>query len=1809
MDRRPPLAKLAPASAHSARLRRIGQAARFARRPLGAVLTYAFLAPAYAQLPAGATVIHGSATIATSGARMTVTNSPNSILNWQSFSVGAPNGVHFQQQNASSQVLNRVTGADPSQILGSLSSNGRVWLINPRGILFGQNARIDVAGLVASTLDISNADFLANRFNFAAASGAGHAEVFNHGEIRTSFGGRVWLLGDKVRNEGLIETPGGNIVLAAGKSIELIDSGLPNVIVRVNAPENEAVNVGTLVASGGSIDLHGSIVNQEGIVRADRIGTDAAGRMVLRASDAVTLSEGSQTTAPGGSVHLEANTVNNRGKIGGQEVSVAADQILQQGEIKAPGGRITLTAGSSTYLDGTVDVSDPLGRGGSIWLTTGKLEGMAGGSLRADGRQGGSIHVEGRGMVAFSSTFSAAGRENGGQIEVTGDSVLLLNADVDTSGGQQGGSIHLGGGWQGSSDLPHAREVVVGVGSEVQANAAASTVSAGRGGEVVVWSSESSEHYGSLQATDGGRIELSSKGTIRQTGELQVGPGGSVLFDPKNLIITDSLPDSLTMARKVTSGSVGGQPSLQVGDRFGTAVALQGDLLAIGAPFDRVPIDQGGAVHLFTGVGTDFSGLTWQKKLASGMGAIGMPTLNTSNQRDRFGTSVSLESDRLVVGAPGHFGAGVPVPSLGEVHLFSGVGTDFSGLTWRGKLTSQLGASGMPALRAGDLFGTAVALNGDRLAVGAPGFIDAPGAVHLFTGVGTDFSVLTWRRVVTSNTGASGMPVMINNVQFGYAVALDGDRLVVGVPQDNTTGSGSAMLFTGVGTDFSGLAYRRKLYNGNGMPPWRVAADKFGLSVSLDGDRLAVGSRQEDTGGLDRGAAHLFSGVGTDFSALTWQRRIVNPADALGMPGLVDSDWFGYSLALDGDRLAVGALEVGRAAPIGSVYLFTGVSTMVPDTSFLRPAVVTTMLNAGTLVTLQADNDITVSTPVLSAGGGAGGRLQLRAGRHIDFQAAVSLDGILSAVAGDPAANAAFRDPGTPTLTIASGVTLRSASVGQAASVSLAAIGGDVINNAGDAAISTPGHWAIYAANPTTSSEGFTLYSKQYDQPYGSGVLPAYATTGNWFLYSIAPTLAVNPATQTITYGEMPSLTPTFTGFIDGDTAATAGLTGRATWSMAGPRSSSGNLAAGIHDVSFAGGLSSSLGYRFADDPTSVNELTVRAKPLTATYTADHKVYDGNPTATGSGSSVDLIVGDAVSFRQTAAFRDKNVDTAKGVDIADIALTGPDAGNYALQNTTASASADITPATLTYVASLITRTTGAEISGLGGAVVGFVGSDTLATDTSGTLVWTTATTYSSRAGVYPIHGGGLAAKNYAFAQAPTNAGALTLVAALVSEALRDEAVAASVQGTNSAIQMALPWQDQGGGGVIDTTATTQYASLIESATLTGIADETTTSMLVVGKSGKAEEAAARTPDAGEGAAARTQQAALAIDRAQTAARMPSFGSLYLAQMTPDEIEAALDARRRFKRKLLADALNKVEEDPGLAEVRLCASLAHVDSGLCRVTDQQRDELLVQMANRDLPKGARRVKVVRLPQIGRKVAVLFGVNDYADRTVPRLDNAVADVEMVGSLFAERLGYEARIVRNPTKADLVRTLNQLSAEVSARDSVMIYYAGHGEQTASGVGYWLPTDASAKNPTNWISNIDVSKMLASVTAKQVVMISDSCYAGAFAGEKEVGLSGKEINPDEVLARRSVVIMTSGGNEPVADGSSFGHSFFAWQLARRLLEVENWRAGTHIFEQIRRDVLDVLWQEPQYGAAPSAGHQQGGDYLFEFRQLEEAR
>jgi filamentous hemagglutinin family protein len=272
---------------------RTGEAQGFSRRLSGMlrstaiarfagllVLSLAGTATAQAQsLPNGGRVVSGGATISENGQGLTINqSSQNAAINWNSFSIGKDNQVVFVQPNSNSVALNRVIGSDPSVILGNLSANGKVFLVNPNGILFGKGSNVNVGGLVASTLGISDADFASGRYAFSGTGGA----VLNQGSINAD-GGYVALLGASVSNQGTIQANLGTVALAAGETITLdvAGDGMLNVAIDKGAVNALVENGGLVRADGGKVlmtaqaagALLRTAVNNTGIIEARTLET------------------------------------------------------------------------------------------------------------------------------------------------------------------------------------------------------------------------------------------------------------------------------------------------------------------------------------------------------------------------------------------------------------------------------------------------------------------------------------------------------------------------------------------------------------------------------------------------------------------------------------------------------------------------------------------------------------------------------------------------------------------------------------------------------------------------------------------------------------------------------------------------------------------------------------------------------------------------------------------------------------------------------------------------------------------------------------------------------------------------------------------------------------------------------------------------------------------------------------------------------------------------------------------------------------------------------------------------------------------------------------------------------------------------------------------------------------------------------------------------------------------------------------------------------------------------------------------------
>lgn len=298
--------------------------------------------------PVGGTVTAGSASISQSGTATIVDqSSAKAIIDWRGFSIGTGESVAFRQPGASAVALNRVTGTETSTIAGSLTANGQVFLVNPNGILFSSTASVNVGGLVASTLDITNSDFLAGNYTF---SGTSKATVVNQG-LLNSPGGYVSLMGKSVSNAGTITADLGTVAMTAGEKITLNFSGNSLFDVTIDKGVLDALveNKQLIRADGGKVIMTAKAadavlsaqVNNTGIVQARTVGALLGGG-TKTGSIRIHAYGGKAKIA--GRLDASAPTGGNGGTIetSGDRVSIADDAAITTAAALGTTGRWTI---------------------------------------------------------------------------------------------------------------------------------------------------------------------------------------------------------------------------------------------------------------------------------------------------------------------------------------------------------------------------------------------------------------------------------------------------------------------------------------------------------------------------------------------------------------------------------------------------------------------------------------------------------------------------------------------------------------------------------------------------------------------------------------------------------------------------------------------------------------------------------------------------------------------------------------------------------------------------------------------------------------------------------------------------------------------------------------------------------------------------------------------------------------------------------------------------------------------------------------------------------------------------------------------------------------------------------------------------------------------------------------------------------------------------------------------------------------------------------------------------------------------------
>jgi len=394
----------------------------------------------------GGKVVYGGASINYGGNNTTISQSTQkALINWDSFSIPSGSGVSFLQPNSSSITLNRVLGASPSKIDGSLFATGNVWLINSNGVMFGKGSQINVGGLIATTSDMRNSDFISGNYNFSIASPNPNASVVNQGTIKTARGGTAILAGSSVNNQGLIQADMGNVVLAGASTFSVDFTGDNLLRFEVVDPVKQTPknadgsakaalvsNSGTISANGGHVlmtaraasNVVDNVVNNTGMIQATSVSSKD-GEIVLDAGDG--------TVEAGGTIDASGTASGETG-----------------GSVKILGKTVQVADGT------TVDASGANG-GGSI-LIGGNFHGQGGeqnadtttignATIKADALQkgdGGKIAVWSNKQTVFNGTISAKGGAqsgNGGYVETSGGNLKVgKTAKVDTlsSHGQTG---------------------------------------------------------------------------------------------------------------------------------------------------------------------------------------------------------------------------------------------------------------------------------------------------------------------------------------------------------------------------------------------------------------------------------------------------------------------------------------------------------------------------------------------------------------------------------------------------------------------------------------------------------------------------------------------------------------------------------------------------------------------------------------------------------------------------------------------------------------------------------------------------------------------------------------------------------------------------------------------------------------------------------------------------------------------------------------------------------------------------------------------------------------------------------------------------------------------------------------------------------------------------------------------------------------------------------------------------------------------------------------------------------------------------
>ncbi|MCA3181103.1 MAG: filamentous hemagglutinin N-terminal domain-containing protein, partial [Burkholderiales bacterium] len=1262
-----------------------GQGRRVAR--LGALalaLAGAFgaqAAPPGATLPTGAQVIAGQAAVSTAGTTTTIQQaSDRAILNWHSFSIGSGAAVNFVQPGAGAVALNRVVGNDPSEIHGRLTANGQVFLINPSGVLFGPGSRVDVGGLVASTMNIRNEDFLDGRYRFSRDGSTG--AVVNRGEVQAKYAA---LLGPRVLNEGVISAPMGSIALAAGEAVTLGITGHSRLGVQVDRATIDTLveNRHLVKADGGTVLLSaqsahallGRVVNS-GAVEANGISTEG-GVVRLLASSSVqhsgVIRVDAGTHGKGGSAILLADLSNPASRT---EVSGA---ISARGGAQSGDGGFIDTSAAKVQLAETLSVSTTAAQGRTgTWLIdpTDYVIAASGGDIT-----GAALSAQ---LASSNITIQTpAGGSGNGDIFVNdaiswgANTTLTLSAHRDIS---LGADITKNAG-AGDAGL------VLRAGGSIT-NTGTRSIGATSGRLHVKLNSDADN-------SGGGAIALSNLSINTNGGNLSMGGGNLASQQAINPSYSQADHDDASVALLDTAKGMSGRVT-GISLAGGTYDSGAGSLTLRGRGVNASSSTRGVSIAANTTVRSTSGSVT-----VVGIGGNG----TSSNHGVRVdGANALITSANGTVTVNGTGGNSSGGFNYG-VYLFNG-----------GRITSTGNA---PVVVTGT-GGTGTGNNIGILAnTAGSGISSVNGAVTVngTAGNGTGSNnVGTYVTAGAAITGTGSAPLTItgrggNGASGNYGVVVFGSTVASAdgaVTVNGTGGSATGTSNAGVYLLSSGQI------SSTGNAPVTVTGTGGNGTSGNHGVLLETNSSISSGGGSVR--LNGTRGAGTSFGLTTNGTNTLGQTGQSGNIALSTDSW---GTAPTNIR-TTGQVILAPLSTTATVGLNGGAGSVAIPNSWIAA------INGSTPSRLVLGNPAGSATGMVSIGGGwnltsAAAVGALVAGSAVPLEVhggSITVGGITAG------SKPLLLRANTGNLTLDSGTILSSDASGDA--ITLAAAG-NFINNAGSTALSTPnGRWLVYSSNPANDTigslaNGFRRFSCTY-----MGACPAIPGSGNGLLYATTPTLSVTPSALAgaLTYGDAaPDLVGyayDVSGYLGSD-ASTDVLSG----SLSGSTSYRRGSNVGTYGVNHSGGaLTSSMGYGFVY-LQNASAITVGRANLTLSGT---RTYDGSTIAHGSTLTALGVNGESFGLTGAGTVASRNAGTTVLSALGTLGL-GPGANgalatNYNALSTSASSYA-IDRAALTLVGGFGAEhkpydgTTNATLTGLAGlGVAGVLGGDAVSLSTA-----------------------------------------------------------------------------------------------------------------------------------------------------------------------------------------------------------------------------------------------------------------------------------------------------------------------------------------------------------------------------------------------------------------------------------------------------------------------------------------------------------